>query len=283
MTLGCGLQNSFLKYHHRCFDVGIAEEHSVTLAAGMALGGYKPILCIYSTFLQRAFDQVSHDVARMNLPVLFLIDRSGLVGEDGETHQGLYDEAFLLNTPNMVVTVPSDMATSVALFQLGISYNSGPFAIRYPRGYYMEDDEEQNIDLEFGKWRKETNGDDCISIIACGDIVPRLKKLLAKENISVHLYNALFLKPFDTAMLEDAMKAKNIFLIDIMATKNGFVSEIVCYLSEHHYKGDVRTYAVKDEFIKQGTLKEQLKDNGLDDETLLNEIKIVYEKNRLKV
>ena len=84
-------------------------------------------------------------------------------------------------------------------------------------------------------------------------------------------------------MLEDAMKAKNIFLIDIMATKNGFVSEIVCYLSEHHYKGDVRTYAVKDEFIKQGTLKEQLKDNGLDDETLLNEIKIVYEKNRLKV
>lgn len=283
MTLGCGLQNSFLKYHHRCFDVGIAEEHSVTLAAGMALGGYKPILCIYSTFLQRAFDQVSHDVARMNLPVLFLIDRSGLVGEDGETHQGLYDEAFLLNTPNMVVTVPSDMATSVALFQLGISYNSGPFAIRYPRGYYMEDDEEQNINLEFGKWRKETSGDDCISIIACGDIVPRLKKLLAKENISVHLYNALFLKPFDTAMLEDAMKAKNIFLIDIMATKNGFVSEIVCYLSEHHYKGDVRTYAVKDEFIKQGTLKEQLKDNGLDDETLLNEIKIVYEKNRLKV
>ncbi len=277
MIFGSGLQNSFLKYPRRTFDVGIAEEHSITLASGMALNGYKPLVVIYSTFLQRAFDQVSHDMARMNLPILLLVDRSGLVGEDGETHQGLYDEAFLMNTPNITLVTPSDMKTSKALFHMGISYPH-PFVIRYPRGVYLENDHEEEISLSYGKWIKEMEAKPSIAFISLGHTIPRIKERLVKLGIHINIYNAIFLKPIDEEALKEAMENPYIIIVDIMATRIGFVNYIASKLEEYHYKGEVYLKAVKDEFIKQASFKEQLSDNDLDDDKILELILNLYQK-----
>lgn len=264
MTLGSNLQQTFLKYPHRCFDVGIAEEHAITFASGISLNGLKPIVSIYSTFLQRGFDQLSHDIARMKLNALFLIDRSGLVGEDGETHQGLYDEAFILNTPNFVLSVPSNKTTSKALFELGINYN-GPFAIRYPRNYYEENDNANDIKLNVGEWIKEINSNNKnIAIISYGPFINDLKKVIIDNNYDVMLYNAVFLYPFDKEKINDILDFKNILIINTMATESGFNNMLISYLIKNNYKGKIISKAIKKEFISQGTINEQMQDSLVD-------------------
>lgn len=273
MVLGSGLLSPFEKYPSRCFDVGIAEEHAMTLASGMALNGLKPIISMYSTFLQRAFDQLSHDLARMNCNSILLIDRAGLVGEDGETHQGIFDEGFIMNTPNMVLTTPSDKGTSRALFELARNY-VGPFAIRFPRGYFTVLDEDQDYHLEFGRWLETYHHDEAkVAVITLGNTVERLKRLIEPENLPINLYNALFLKPFDTKCLDSLLDFEKIIIINPMGTKIGFVSAVSDYLLNKDYRGEIKTLAIKDEFIKQATLKEQYKDNCLDDEYLFSVIK----------
>lgn len=273
MVLGSGLINVYNHFPSRCFDVGIAEEHALTLAAGMALNGIKPIVSIYSTFLQRAFDQLSHDVCRMNLDVLLLIDRAGLVGEDGETHQGLYDEGFIFNTPNIVLTAPSDMKTSRALFELSKKYH-GPFAIRYPRSYFRGDDKDGHLSLEFGKWLCPYSKDDAqIALITYGSLVDLLVDEIKKENLKVTLYNAVFLKPYDTEALHQMLDKKHIFIMNSMATRHGFVQEIEDYLIKEGYQGQIHTYYVPDSFVKQASIKEQLADNKVDYVYLMSEIK----------
>ena len=276
------LNNIFLKYKERCFDVGIEEEHALILASSMALNGFKPIISIYSTFLQRAIDQLLHDASRMKLPLLLLIDRSGLIGEDGESHQGIYEEAFLLNIPHMTLTVPSDIKTSKALFKLGINYKDGPFAIRYPKDYYLKDDKVEDIKITYGKWIKESSSNKSIGVLACGKIVAILKEELKRENIDVNLYNAIFLKPLDEDSLKDLMQNDYIIIIDTMATKNGFINLIATYLLEHHYKGEIKTYALKDEYISHATIKEQQIDNHVDACYLIGEIKYIYSKLKVK-
>lgn len=264
MSLGSNLQKAFLKYPKRCFDVGIAEEHAITFASGLALNGVKPIISIYSTFLQRGFDQLSHDIARMNLNSLFLIDRSGLVGEDGETHQGIYDEAFILNTPNVVLSVPSDKSTSKALFDLGVVYN-GPYAIRYPRNYYEENDVVKPLELKVGEWIKETaSNDKKLAIITYGSLVNELKNYINDNNVNVSLYNALFLNPFDEDKIKEISTFDNIIIVNIMATENGFNNKLIAYLNRLNYKGNIISKAVKNEFIVQATIKEQMIDSSVD-------------------
>ncbi len=276
MTLGTGMNQAFFRFPSRCFDVGIAEEHAVSLASGMALNDLHPIVSIYSTFLQRAFDQVSHDVCRMNLPVLFLIDRSGLVGEDGETHQGLYDEGFLLNTPNMVVTCPSNMSTSKALFNIGLNYN-GPFAIRYPRGYYCKDDILTDIKIEFGSWQKIIDLNDDVVVISMGHYIERLNKLFIRNKTKVTLYNALFLNHIKEDILKSLLNYKVIVIVNSMATIHGFNNNITSYLLENNYTGKVHSFAISDEFVKQATIEEQLIENQIEPERIVNFVKDIVD------
>lgn len=275
MVLGSGLVTPFNKYSSRCFDVGIAEEHALTLASGMALNGIKPIVSIYSTFLQRAFDQLSHDVCRMNLDVMLLIDRAGLVGEDGETHQGLYDEGFIFNTPNITLVAPSDMKTSRALFNLGKTHK-GPYAIRYPRSYFPLDDKDGHLDLKFGTWLVPYRQKDSkVALITYGSLVDLFRKQLETTGIKADLYNALFLKPFDKNALDKMLNKDHIFIMNSMATRHGFVQEVIEYLVGKNYKGQIHPYYVPDEFIKQATIGEQLTDSHVNIDYLLSEIKKV--------
>ena len=278
MVLGSSMQAMFMKYPDRCFDVGIAEEHAITFASGLALNGLKPIISIYSTFLQRGFDELSHDIARMKLPALFLIDRCGLVGEDGETHQGLYDEAFILNTPNMILCVPSDLSTSKALYENGINYN-GPYAIRYPRGNYYNDDKEYELHLKIGKWLKlTTSKNNKIALITYGKFINEYKKEIVNNNLDVSLYNALYLNPFDEEMLLDIINHDNIIILNTMASSNGFNNKLISRLNELNYKGNIISKAVKNEFIEQGTIEEQLMDNGIDKKSILSIINSLLSK-----
>lgn len=281
-SFGSSLYKLFEKYKNRCFDVGIAEEHCLTLAAGFALNGYKVIISIYATFLQRALDQVEHDLARMNLPILLLVDRSGLIGEDGETHQGIYDQAFLLNVPNITLCVPSDMKSSISLFKMGLNNKKGPFIIKYPKTNYLINDNIENIDLEYGKWRKEMESNIPICFISYGPLISKLKQRLKEENININLYNALFLKPIEENSLQEIMKNDYIFIVDTMSNAYGFINMISAYLLKHHYKGEIKTRAIKDDFIKQGTIDEQLKEQNLDVESILGEIKYIYSRFKEK-
>lgn len=250
---GSGITSLFNDYPDRTFDVGIAEEHALIFASGLSNSGLHPVISIYSTFLQRAYDELSHDLARMNLDCTILVDRAGLVGLDGETHQGLYDEAFLMSIPNVVISMPSNNHEADMLFKESFNHH-GPFIIRFPRESIKECHE--SYSLEYGKWRKELNGKDK-AIISLGPIIHELKDELNKGHINASLYNALYINPLDEAALKDIMGYKKVIIYDPYATNKGLVEVVSSYLINHHYQGEVISKAVPNVFVKQGTIKEQ--------------------------
>ncbi|MFQ5482610.1 MAG: 1-deoxy-D-xylulose-5-phosphate synthase, partial [Nitrospinaceae bacterium] len=203
MPDGTGISKFQKEFPDRTFDVGMAEQHAVDFAAGLALEGMRPVAAIYSTFLQRAYDQVVHDVCLMNIPVTFCMDRAGIVGEDGATHQGLYDIAYLRTLPNMVIMAPKDENELRNMLKTAV-YHPGPAALRYPRDACEGapiDPEMQT--LEIGKGEVLQDGED-VAVVACGHIVPRAKEVvrrLQEEGLSVALINARFIKPLDTDLL----------------------------------------------------------------------------------
>ena len=256
--IGSSLENVFDSFPHRCFDVGIAEEHAITMSAGLAVEGKHPFVSIYSTFLQRSFDEISHDMARMNLNATLLIDRSGLVGADGETHQGLYDESFLIATPNTVVTMASREEEAYGLMEESLN-NHGVFAIRYPRSNLTPHGKKEEV--PFGKWKKELEGKNT-AVISVGPITLRLKELLEGKDVS--LFNAIYQKPLDEEMInEDVMKHAKIIIYDAYATISGFASYLSEYLLTHGYKGEVIVKAIPDTFVSHATIEEQLESFGL--------------------
>ncbi len=257
---GSGLDEVFNAFPTRSHDVGIAEEHAVTMAAGLALAGKKPVVSVYSTFLQRAFDQVSHDIARQNLEVTFLIDRAGLVGSDGETHQGLYDESFLLGTPNMSVAMASDPSEAAALLKTAVS-GHGPFAIRYPRDFIPKIANVAPCDLPYGKWREERiSNERKIALITFGPMLDKILGALNDNAIDAMVVNAIYQKPLDRDLLTSLLEFDHIVIHDAYATAFGFVHATEAMLFALGYKGDIQTMAVPDEFIKQATIQEQMDD-----------------------
>ena len=257
---GSGLEDIFNAYPTRCHDVGIAEEHAVTMASGLALAGQKPVISIYSTFLQRAFDQVSHDVARQNLEVTFLIDRAGLVGSDGETHQGLYDESFLIGTPNMTVTMASDPEEAAALLKTAVS-GHGPFAIRYPRDFIPKVASVAPAPLIYGKWTVErVSQSHRIALITFGPILNKILTAVNDAELDVQVINAVYQKPLDRDMLQSLVCYDAIVLHDAYATPFGFVNSAIAMLISMGYKGKIIPMAIADEFIKQATIQEQMDD-----------------------
>ena len=266
MLSGSGMIHLLAKYPDRIFDVGIAEGHCVTFAAGMATTGLKPFVAIYSTFLQRAIDHVIHDVAIQNLPVRFMIDRAGLVGSDGPTHQGVYDLTFLRMIPGMTILVPKNGAELKVMMDFAYQYESGPCAVRYPRGNSDQLDESEITPIEAGRAQVLKEGHD-IALWAVGVMVKtalEVSKLLEKRGYSVAVINARFVKPLDSELiLRFGRKSKLLVTMEENTVHGGFGSAVLEKLSEHGLAPLTLILGVPDEFIPQGSQEQQQEEAGL--------------------
>ncbi|RAK22325.1 1-deoxy-D-xylulose-5-phosphate synthase [Anoxybacillus vitaminiphilus] len=268
MPVGSKLEGFASEFPNRMYDVGIAEQHATTLAAGLATQGMKPFLAIYSTFLQRAYDQVVHDVCRQNLNVFFGIDRAGLVGADGETHQGVFDIAFLRHVPNIVLMMPKDENEGQHMVYTAIKYDDGPIALRFPRGNGLGvklDEELKQIPI--GTWEVLREGRD-IAILTFGTTIPmalEAAEKLAKENISVKVVNARFIKPMDEKMLHEILQTNMpILTIEEAVLQGGFGSAVLEFAHDQGYHHAViDRMGIPDRFIEHGSVKELLQEIGL--------------------
>lgn len=264
MPSGTGLQKFAQIFPERCFDVGIAEEHAVTFAGGQATQGKRPMVAIYSTFAQRAYDQIIHDICLQNLPVVFCLDRAGLVGEDGPTHHGVFDMAYMRQVPNMVVMAPKDENELRQMVFSSVEYNC-PCSIRYPRGSACGVPIEENPDiLPLGKGEViQDNKDAKVAIIAVGSMVKEAIDAgckLAEKNIPCSVINARFIKPLDKELfLSIAKNVKYIVTIEEGVLAGGFGASILELLNDEQiYNIPVLRMGIKDEFIEQGTRAELL-------------------------
>ena len=274
MSDGTGLSEFANKYPQRFVDVGIAEGHAVTMSAGLALAGKKPYVAIYSTFLQRAYDNVLHDVCINNLPIVFCIDRAGFVGGDGETHQGLYDVAYLGATPNMTIFAPKDGEELRNILDWTVSYNS-PIAIRYPKNE-ISCEYSIHTPIEHGKWERIASSDGEVVLISNGDILSNVcesAKILEKQGISVDVINARFIRPYDEELLE-SLRGKKLFFFEEYIMQNSLYSQALdkfnkeCDKSTNIYGVNIpnKTYAV-------ASRKELLKEVGLDTDSIVQFVK----------
>ena len=249
-AVGSKLTDIFDKYPERTFDVGIAEEHAAIFASGMATSGSHPYLSMYSTFLQRAYDEISHDIVRMNGPVTMLIDRVGLPGEDGETHQGIFDVAYLNSMPNIAIAMAKDYKEAKALMDLSVDYDK-PFAIRYPRGNTLKQDISNVGPIKLGEWKLENKGEET-AIISYGPVV---NELIAKYK-DYDVINAIFQNPIDIDMLKTLLD-KQIVIYDLYGTKEGFASLVIDKLNELDYKKEVKCLCVPNTFINHDRISNQ--------------------------
>lgn len=271
MEEGTGLLTFSKKFPSRFFDVGIAEQHAVTMAAGMAKGGLKPFVAIYSTFLQRAYDQVLHDVALMKLPVVFCLDRAGLVGEDGETHHGLYDIPILRPIPNIQILSPSDGLELEMMLTYALAEEE-PVIVRYPRSTLPPPRSERGekvkrLPIQKGCSEVVRRGHS-IAIWAVGDVLAEAIKateILEQEHLNVHLINVRFVKPFDTELLKKILKLNiPILTVEEGMLAGGFGSLVAEKSLELGYTPQIHRIGVKDGFVEQGTIKELKLELGLD-------------------
>ena len=264
MLSGSSLKMMLKEFPKRTFDVGIAEQHAVTLAAGMATQGMIPFCNIYSTFIQRAYDQIIHDVALQNLPVIFCIDRAGLVGEDGATHHGVFDLAYMRAIPNMIVFAPRnevELRNILYTSQLGLNQ---PIAIRYPRGRGVLFDWKKPFEIiEIGTGVCLRDGKD-IAILSIGTIGNNVTKAL-EEFPNVAHYDMRFSKPLDENLLHSiCADFKHIITLEDGVEKGGFGSAILEFMGKHNYKNKVKVLGIQDHFVEHGTIEELQKKNGID-------------------
>ncbi|MBO7600408.1 MAG: 1-deoxy-D-xylulose-5-phosphate synthase, partial [Lachnospiraceae bacterium] len=275
MADGTGLKRFRNAYPERFFDVGIAEEHAVTFAAGLAAGGLRPIVCIYSSFLQRAYDQIVHDVCIQNLPVVFAIDRAGIVGSDGETHQGIFDLSFLSSIPNMTVMAPKNKWELSDMMKFAVTFD-GPIAVRYPKGVAYEGLEEFRAPIEYAG-SETIFSESEIALVAVGSMVKTaeaVRDTLKNEGHDVTLVNARFVKPIDEDMLYNLTEThRMIVTLEENVSSGGFGERVREYLSRVGYKGDIITVAIPDEFVEHGNVDILKKAVGIDEESVLLKIR----------
>lgn len=271
MREGSGLVEFSQQYPDRYFDVGIAEQHAVTLAAGMACEGLKPVVAIYSTFLQRAYDQVIHDVAIQNLPVLFAIDRAGIVGADGPTHTGAYDISYLRCVPNMVIMTPTDADEARSMLTTGFLHD-GPAAVRYPRGSTGSSaPREKLIAIEFGKAERCREGRR-VALLVFGTLLSSAASVA--EQIDASLYNMRFVKPLDEDAIRQASEEHDLLVtIEENAVAGGAGSAVNEWLAANAISVNVLNLGFPDAFVGQGTQAEMQSEWGLDTEGMLGSIK----------
>jgi len=270
MPDGTGVHKFAERFPNRFYDVGIAEQHAVTFAAGLAAGGLKPVVAVYSTFLQRAYDQIVHDVCLQKLPVIFAIDRAGLVGDDGATHHGAFDLSYLRHVPNMVVAAPSDAAELRLMLHLALNHD-GPFAIRYPRGISPEiPGHAQMQPMSVGMAEVLAEGND-VCVIAVGSAVNlslRALDLLREQGISAALVNARFVKPLDAGLITSfAKRCRRLVLVEENTAQGGFGSAVVELLASSGITDvEMAQIGLPDEFVGHGTQTILREFHGLDPE-----------------
>ncbi len=277
MLSGSSLTYMQQKFPERTFDVGIAEQHAVTFSAGLAHKGYIPFCCIYSTFLQRAYDQIIHDVALQKLPVIFCIDRAGIVGEDGPTHQGQFDLAFLRPIPNLIISAPIDEIQLRNLMYSAQANPKLPFAIRYPKGRGVQPEWKQPFkQLEIGKARLLSEGEQVaiLSIGHIGNLVIEAVKRLHLQNIFVQHYDMVFLKPIDEVVLKNVMSGfSTVITIEDGTIKGGLGSEVAEFISRHNTSIKHIPVGIPDTFIQQGTVEEIHDILGMSTEQIVDIVK----------
>ena len=276
MTDGTGLCDFAKQFPDRFYDVGIAEQHAVTFSAGLALKGLKPVVAMYSTFMQRAYDQVLHDVCLMNLPVVFAMDRAGIVGEDGPTHSGVFDLSFMRNLPKLVFMAPKDENELRRMLKTALELN-GPVALRYPRGAGLGVDFDKTIrPLKIGKAEVLKDGDD-LAIIAIGNMVsPSLEaaNVLSQKGIDASVVNARFIKPLDRNLITKlAIKTNRIVTVEENVLMGGFGSAVMEILEEEGIDNvQLKRIGIPDEFVEHGSPKVLREKYGLDAEGILKTI-----------
>lgn len=280
MTSGTGLKEFAKLYPNRFFDVGIAEQHAVSFAAGLAAQGMQPIFAVYSSFLQRGFDQVIHDVCMQNLPVVFMIDRAGLVGEDGETHQGVFDLSYLSLIPNLTILAPKCVEEVEVLLKYALALKK-PVAIRYPRGGDKVS-LKPIYKVEQGKWEIVSQGEK-VALIAVGKMVQyaaMAKEELKKQNINPMIINATYVKPLDVALIKRLIRERyNVITLEDNVSIGGFGSQVLKVLTNGKYRGAFRQIAFKDRFISQGSVDELFSKEKMDVDEI---VKLVRKLNNAK-
>ena len=274
MPDGTGLKRFRNMYPDRFFDVGIAEQHAVTFAAGMAASGIKPVVAIYSSFLQRAYDQIIHDVCIQKLPVVFAIDRAGLVGSDGETHQGIFDLSYLSEMPNMTIMAPKNKWELADMIRYAVQYD-GPVAVRYPRGTAYEGLSDFRADVEYGKseWIYEGNEVCLIAVGSMVKIADEVRKLLDEKGISASLVNARFVKPIDEEMIQKAYKKHKIVVtMEENVLCGGFGENVREYADTLRSRAKLLNIAIPDRFVEHGSVDLLLHELKMDAESITERI-----------
>ena len=274
MVPGTGLKRFGNMFPDRLFDVGIAEEHAVTFAAGLALGGLRPVVAIYSSFLQRAVDQILHDVCMQKLPVVFAVDRAGLVGSDGETHHGCFDLSYLSMMPNMTLMAPKNKWELSDMMKFAIKQN-GPVAIRYPRGEAYDGLEDKREPIEMGKSELLYQGSE-IALLAVGSMVKVAQEVynnLRAKGQKVTLVNMRFVKPLDTQRLDELAKDHELFVTLEENVKNGgFGEKVLDYFGEQTEGPKVRIVAIEDQFVPHGSVRDLMRQQRMDSASVTSRV-----------
>lgn len=280
MPDGTGLKNFARQFPKRFFDVGIAEGHAVTFAAGLAAAGMKPVVAIYSSFLQRAYDQIVHDVCNQNLHVVFAIDRAGLVGSDGETHQGIFDLSFLSSIPNIHILAPKNKWELADMLRYALSYD-GPVAIRYPRGTACMDLEQFRAPIFTGKSEMIYEEKEIV-LFSVGSMMKAavmVRNILKKKGYSCSIVNARFVKPFDEEMLRYLSDNHSLIVtLEENVRSGGFGEHVLRFVNEELLSTHVEIVAIEDMYVEHGSVRLLKKELGLDEESIAARIEAVYAK-----
>ena len=282
MADGTGLKKFSRYFPERFFDVGIAEEHAVTFGAGLAAAGMKPYIAVYSSFLQRSYDQILHDVCIQDLPVVFAIDRAGLVGGDGETHQGIFDLSYLNSIPNMSIFAPKNKYELADILKYSVHYD-GPLAIRYPRGEAYDGLKEFRQPIVYGKSEIIYKEKD-IALLAAGSMVKvaeEVRKQLKEKGYRVSLVNARFVKPLDEACIEELCQTHSLIVTLEENVLNGGFGEIVTrFINGLDYQGKILNIGVPNFYLEHGAVELLRKECGLDAESIVKKVSRTFDENK---
>lgn len=280
MINGSQLNQCFLQFPNRCFDVGIAEEHAMTFTAGLSMEKKKPYLTIYSSFIQRAYDQLNHDIARMDLPCLIGIDRSGLVGEDGDTHHGVFDIGLFTGLPNVIIMTPKDGLEAMKMINTAMRNFDHPYLIRFPKGEVDMVATHSLETLEVGKWEYVIeNNQSIVTVITYDNKVELAKNLIEEKQLPVSLINARFIKPIDCEMLNHLVSKNQYLLIyETDMLTGGLGSLISQYYHQNHHYVEMNCMGLDDSYVPHGKINELLKLKKLDKDSLYLKIKEILDE-----
>ncbi len=277
MVSGSAMERLFEQFPNRCFDVGIAEQHALTFTAGLSISNKKPFISVYSSFIQRAYDQINHDIARMNLPCFICIDRAGIVGADGPTHHGVFDISIFTPIPNIVYFAPSNALEAKSFINYAFSHFDKPYLMRIPRGNVNDSNNNALMDMKIGTWTQQQYGKDIV-IITYGDNVEIIQKMVIENNIMATVVNARFIKPMDEKMLLE-ISSWNIPII-IYETDlqiGGLFQNISSYFHKNNIIVKLHSIAIEDRYSMQGSIDDIYKDEAIDVETVKNRCKEILQ------